>query len=587
MSAARTLLLLLCAGSAWAQEPVSIPDPVVTFNQERPSEAEAAELRALFKQLADDDYDTREQALRSLVQHGPAVLPLAAEFEKDSNAEIAAQARGLGIRVIKQYDGFLPESPALREAGQKVVQVALGQDFEATLNRIAEQSGLRVVVDSQAAGAPRWFADQAGAMLEPTRALDLVRNLAAGQGLAAVPRGDILLLTSADRARQLLRQRHTFDWQDLHLDKEEAARIGDALKVFFPGVSTEVQVGSSALSVRGEAGCIARAARLLALLRLDQSNAQWPGVPMTFDPHGALERLARPVSLRLNNVSLARMLRALGEEKCAAALLVEGKAYVDDPFPAVLQTVAPIRLQLKNLPLGYCLRWIAARAAFVGDSQELYRLAAEVSVDGKAEFRVAPAQRDPLHCAVGGVDVRFLIPADLPDGPKADEVLQEKLLTTLGPSLELFPSFDPRCALRVVRGRALIQASPAAVAAARALIVQWRMDGKPPELPAGLRIDLDRDVDWDGRGLSGGTLLHKLRELGGFEILLEAAPTGEPAYFKITREQAALLPPGRHTLRALLNDLADKASARWVLQWGVVTLVPDPKAHAQPAAPAP
>jgi hypothetical protein len=62
-------------------------------------------------------------------------------------------------------------------------------------------------------------------------------------------------------------------------------------------------------------------------------------------------------------------------------------------------------------------------------------------------------------------------------------------------------------------------------------------------------------------------------------ILLMESEDGDPAYFRLNREQAELLPPGKQTLRALIEDLGNKAHAKWEVRWGALVL--------SPAAPAP
>ncbi|MBE7466126.1 MAG: hypothetical protein HS116_21830 [Planctomycetes bacterium] len=550
-------------------------------------------IRALFEKLGAADFEKRDEALRALVQRGSPVLKLAEEYAKHPTAEIASQARGLRARVLLAYDGYLPVAPKLEEAlarpyvqnieeGAAVAESGAAGGVFDSLVATAGLQGIELLVDPEATAREGWvpgaFVIRQG-QRSPTLG-DWFGNVGLALGLEVVPRGDVLVLTHATRAQMLKRQRHTFDWSHWKLDKEEAQRVSDTLRAFFPPVSTEVQPGSAALSIRGASGTIARAARLLALLEPEGRDAQWPERTDGFSTQAALDRLARPVSLFMNHTDLVQALSELKRQNAPVALWVEGKRYEHEPYPPEIEGLAPIRLQLKDHPLGLTLRWLAHRSVWVGAEREIFRLVAEVDASGQPGLRLARAANGILEWAVGGMDVRFLTPSNLADGPKADEVLQALLLKELGPYLELFPSFEPTLSLRVVRGKALVQASPAAVAAFRDLVREWKANGKPPAAPSGERMDaiLERKVEWNGTGLTAGTLLKQLRKLSGCAIFLEDGPRGEPAYFKLTREQAQLLPPGTQTLKALFDDLARQSGAQWAVRWGVITLTPGPAA---------
>lgn len=561
-----------------------------------PPELQADEvpgIRALFEKLGAVDFEKRDEALRALVQRGSPVLKLAEEYTKHPTAEIASQARGLRARLLLAYDGYLPISPKLEEAlsrpyvqnineGAAVAEAGeTGGVFDALIATAGLQ-GIELLVDPEATAQEGWapgaFVIRQG-QRSPTLG-DWLGNIVHALGLEIVPRGDVLVLTHATRAQMLKRQRHTFDWSHWKLDKEEAQRVSDTLRAFFPPVSTEVQPGSAALSIRGASGTIARAARLLALLEPEGRDAQWPERTDGFSTQAALDRLARPVSLFMNHTDLVQALNELKRQNAPVALWVEGKRYDHEPYPPEIEGLAPIRLQLKDHPLGLTLRWLAHRTVLVGAEREIFKLVAEVDAAGQPGLRLARAEHGILEWAVGGIDVRFLTPSNLADGPKADEVLQALLLKELGPYLELLPSFEPTLSLRVLRGKALVQASPAAVAAFRDLVREWKANGKPPAAPSGERMDaiLERKVEWNGTGLTAGTLLKQLRKLSGCAIFLEDGPRGEPAYFKLTREQAQLLPPGPHALKALFDELARQSGAQWAVRWGVITLTPGPVA---------
>jgi hypothetical protein len=87
---------------------------------------------------------------------------------------------------------------------------------------------------------------------------------------------------------------------------------------------------------------------------------------------------------------------------------------------------------------------------------------------------------------------------------------------------------------------------------------------------------LNADLEWDGRRMTAGVLIPALRKMGKIDLLIEDAPDGTAASFQLTAQDAQLLPPGKHTLRALLDELARRANAVWRIDTGVIVLQPKP-----------
>ena len=91
------------------------------------TEGDEITCRELFKQIASDDQDAREQALSRLVAKGPPILKLAAEFSNDPDLEIAHAARGLSTRILCSFDGYLPVNPDLLTALKKQVSISMSK----------------------------------------------------------------------------------------------------------------------------------------------------------------------------------------------------------------------------------------------------------------------------------------------------------------------------------------------------------------------------------------------------------------------------------------------------------------------------
>ena len=579
--------LLLVLPPAWSLAGETQPqdlslDPAAALISATLSPEEKPRYRALVEQLASAEFEVRESALQRLVARGPAVLPLAEEFTRSQDAELAAQAKGIRGKILFQYDGYLPAAASLQEALNHSVDLGALDKESATLalERMARERNILLLYDPRC----RPSQDLEGPSYPKgtqKRAGDALAMLAAHLQLAVVIRGEVAVVTSPEEAQRLSLQRHAFAWKSLGLDREEAARVGEGLKAFFPAQRTELHTGSEVLSVRGPHESIPRAARLIGLLKPGAPATLWPAPKQVLDLSSVTAELSKPFRVVLNRDDLVDALGDFRKQGLPLRVVSEGKVYNEPPYPEEIRGLAPLSLALHGLPLGLALRWIVKRTSFVGGQAQERALSAEVGDDGKAQLRVGPKIREVLRLGVGGADATFLKAPDAPAAwnAEADRAAREKLVAALRPHLELFPDFEIEQDLRVLRGRALYQGSTASVSRALELLHLWKEQGRPPVCPWFERLTeaLDRKQAWDGRGLTAGKLLPHLRALGALSILLEDSPEGEAPNFKLNPAQAQLLPPGQHSLRDLLDDLAAKAGACWVMHWGVIVISPAAK----------
>jgi hypothetical protein len=228
------------------------------------------------------------------------------------------------------------------------------------------------------------------------------------------------------------------------------------------------------------------------------------------------------------------------------------------------------------------LRWLERRARFPAEQLD-WRLGFEVAPAGRLQFRAVPSASRVLEFHAAGVDVRFLYPRGAQVGAESDSAVRAKLLQALDSHLALFPNCDVARDIVVLRGRLLLQGPYVTLARVLDIVREWRTKDAPPA-PAAWKTTLDArlnaSVEWDGRDVTGGSVIPSLRKLGGVDILLEDAPDGGVAHFELAAKDAQLLPPGKHTLKALLNNLTQKAGAQWRIELGVIVLTP--KAEEKP-----
>ena len=591
--------------------PPTPPDPAQQLVSNRLSPEEEKACRKFFEQLGSPDFDVRQQALNGLIAKGTAVFPLAEEFANHRDPEVAAQAKGLRQRVLSDYDGYLPTAPALKAALRKT-RIKLSGSFGAErLREVARNAGITMVVDPSMNLPEVLFEgltdDGEEGRPRPDPNIDLqsfVQLLMQRDGISGVPRGDFYLLTSVEKARALATQRHAFDWSGLGLNRDEAERVVKALQGFFPLVSTELHAGSEVLLVCGEEEAIARAARLIALLKPGSSDAIWPiPPPLTGGDKGRaesaallLKELSAPATLVLSAEDPLEAIAQLKKQHHELFMVTntDGDVSQNPPFPKDVSGMSPLRLSLRNQPLGLILRWLERRARFPGARETDLVLSYEIGPGGRLQFQVRSKAPRVLDFYVAGADVGFIYPRTARPGAESDAAARTALLEALETHLALFPTCDLSRDLALVRGRLLMQGHYDTLARVLELVGAWRTIPSPQPSPQGgegrvrgapppadwkkaLDGRLDAPIEWDGRRMSGGNLLPALRKLGRVDILLEDAPDGTAPQFELTAQDAQLLPPGKYPLRALLDDLAHKTGAQWRIVLGAIVLTPKSK----------
>jgi hypothetical protein len=574
------------------------PDPASELEQ-KPGTLTAADektCRDLFKQISNEDFDTRDQALNHLIAKGLAVLPLANEYAKDPDAEVAAAAKSLYVRVICGFDGYLPTNLALKKALLRKVSVTLPLTAE-SLTQTASENGVTLIFAPNVKLAMQAMQQQKLTL----RLGELFTFIAAMSGCLGMPRGDVFLIADAETGERLSRKRHRFEWSALQLSRDTATDLVASLQPFFPTESTEMHAGGEMLVMQGVDTSIPRMARVIAQLTPGAPEAAWPAPDPAPASAKALEdELSTPITISIPSDSPLVAFDQFAAKGFPIALVAnadpEGepidvkllKAYSlesrEDPLLREFQDMTDIRLKLRDIPLGLSLRWIERRSKFLNDNQVPRMLGYEIGPGGRIQFRVQAKPRLELENAIGGADVSFLCPAESKNAWTSDKITCDTIRNVLEPHLQLFPSFAMQRGLQVIHGRLIISAPWATAQRAVELIREWRDSGKPPAAPAWFENSEKRlasTIDWDGRGMSGGKVLAKLTDLSGMTILMEDAPDGHAPNFQLTNRDAALLAPGKHTVRELLDDLASKVNADWSVQLGAIVLTPKPEATAE------
>lgn len=541
--------------------------------------------RKLFKELGGVDFDARVQALKQLIAKGPAILGLAKEFEKDLDPEIAASARTLYGHILYDFDGYLPADVSLKIAlNQPATKINPAVDDQpVTLQSIAAEVGVNLVFDPKIVAAKELRIDFPHPSGKSVRqSLEFYTGL---NGLAGIPRGKFYLITSPETAERLKPQRHSFDWSALELGHAEAERVGKALQGFFPA-DTEIHTASETFLVRGEEESISRAARLIALLKPGSPDALWPApsASSAVSIPELTEKLSAPATLLLHAADPLDALPQLQEQKIPVLAVVgnalNGDVFDAAPFPKELHGTAPLSLVLRDLPAGLILRWMERRVRFAAADQADMHLGYEIGSNGRIQMRMRPKLNHVDDNYVCGANVTFLYPQNSVPSIIADSAVRTILLSVLDSHLALFPSFSPERNLTVLRGRMLMQGPYATLARALDIVREWRASGQAPAT-ASWRVTLDQrlatELDWNGVGVSSRRMIAALREAGQVNLLLEDSTSGEAPVFKLKKQDAQLLPPGRHTLKALLDALVEKVDAHWQIELGAIVLIPNDK----------
>lgn len=587
-------LLFLCATLS-AEDVSGDGDPGLSLRAPSLSAEEATAVRAWFKELGSDDFDVRDHAVSKIVGKGPAVLLIAKEFFTDPDREVAALAKSLRARILTKFDGFLPTDPALRQALDKpggsevpwhkgadntVLLVQTLRDICQKYNIALEvdQSAVNVTLAVPAAQVVNLSMEELGGPAKSMAAGDQLQVFALACGGRGIPRGETYLLTSPENAQRLALQRYTFDWSGLELGRDEAARVEKELAPFFPSTETELHSGSSALLISGTEESIQRAARLIALLKPKSPDAIWPKLAPA-DDAALLKKLNAPAPIQISASSPQQVVDTIRQAQHDVFLQNPNGTIVSSP--AELQGNTGVEMNSLNLnfnqsamPLGLLLRWCERRAKLTELNQPAF-LAYGVTADNHIVLQPRAALLQP-NLPVCGADVEFLYKTPGAFNAATDAAVRQELLDALRAHFDLYPALDTAIRFRVIRGRLLVQGSPATLRRILALVGDWRNSGKAPEFPAWRRaMDevLNAAVDWDGRGLTGGKVLSTLRRIGKVNILLEDSPTNA-AHFELLPQDSELLPPGRYAFKELLNDLVARAKAQWSIELGAVVLTP-------------
>ena len=590
-SLVRIFLLLAAASLAQARAGDAKPasdDPAQELRAPEFSAEKENVVRAWFKELGSDDFDVRSTALAKLVNAGPNVIPIAKEFFSDRDPEIAASAKTLRMKIFLQYDGYLPVNPALQAALEKTVARKVewvrnsNGAVQPILTAIAllKANGIPVEVDSSSVNAQiAQFEDLTAQDQLTAQKLTILQRAAYVASLCeggVVPRGDVLLITSKERAQQLSLHRYTFDWSALELNRDEAARIEKEFTPFLPQ-GTEVHAAPSAWLVSGSDAAIERAARLISLLRPVSPETIWPR-PEPIDATALLAKLSAPAPVQIsaqNPFQVVSQLRAKDYDVHFQS--VSGDLMITQSQITEFE-MAPLQLNATRgaMPLGLVLRWCEKRAKLMAFQQQpAGQFVFTVAPDGRIAMQLRLLS-SPSTDAVGGADVAFLYAKANDFSETADTAVRKQLIDALAPHLDLFPKIDLEAHFRVLRGRLIVMGCSASVQRALALVAEWRASAKPPKPPA-WRLDMDRalnaSVAWDGRGLTAGKVLPMLRQISNVNLLLEDSPT-VGADFKLAAADAELLPPGSYAFKELLDCLATRAKAKWRVELGAIVITP-------------
>jgi len=533
---------------------------------------DSAEIKGFFEKLKSDDFDLREHAMAKLAAYGPGILKHIDTYLKSDNPQQATLGGSLRLRVLLGYDGYFATDPKLTARLNEKVKVDFARPFSEAVALVAKKLGAKVVYDP-AFREPDIFGDPTSKVEQPVKT---VLELFVAYGSPVVLRGDSLFVTVPQNASKVAEQRHVFDWSELRLNRDEALRVGDVLRLFFPK-DCELNAAPETFTIRGPEAAIPRAARIIEAMKPAEGSVQWPKPGLNLN--AVIEKIERSTSLALNSedpVNAVESLRAAGHDVYAVGF-DDTQAFDKLPYPDELRAAAPARLRVSDLPLGCVLRWVERRTRFATADLSGFVLGYELTNEGRIQLQVRRGERYPLDQSLLAADVGFLYPKNARPNAAVDAEVKTKIFAALESHLDLFPTFSADTELAVVRGRMFARGSGPALLYIDRLLKDWRAKAQPPAPPAfraRLEEKLNATHDWNGRGMTGGKLLPTLRGLGRINLLLEDGPDGTAANFELSPQDAQLLPDGPQTLRALLTALTEKASAGWSVEQGVIVVRP-------------
>ncbi|MGD0089851.1 MAG: hypothetical protein ABSE73_08010 [Planctomycetota bacterium] len=509
----------------------------------------------LFYRVNLADFEGREQARAKLVEYGPRALSVARELETSEEIEIREFARRFATEMALEYRGYLPVSPSLLELLEGTQRVFIGkrESFAEAFRRFARDAGLRAIFKDRS--VPEVVLGSGKTVEFQASVGEALQQLVGPAGLAVVARGAALVLLPPQQAAELRRQQCTLQMDSLGLSRPAADRLARAVESWLPPDS-EASATEAGLRVRSNEAGVRICARAIALLEPESAAAQFPKSPAT---GGLFDRLARPVGefvLASEEVSAAvTRLRLAGHPVEMARAQGGG----EQPRAT---------LDLRGVPLGLCLNWLAARC---GTSLQFTCEAEPPAIAiSRPSSVIEPL---PPDC-VGGTGAGFLFrPEDAAGPSEADEAVARRIRAALSDHWALYPCPAREYALLVWNRRALVRGPAALVAQTLSLLEQWRKTGTAPaaQWRAAIEARLKAEVRWSGDA-GAATLLGQLREATGLNLLLERDEQGQALRFELAAAEAHLLPEGSYPAEKLLDKLCALLQARWAVRNGVIVL---------------
>jgi hypothetical protein len=407
-------------------------------------------------------------------------------------------------------------------------------------------------------------------------------------GTVAVPRGEGLAVATPEQAAQMFVQEREFAVPNFAAPKR--AHFAELLRSWLPRSAQVILTERGGICARGKEVDLRLAARVIyfvapdavGLAPLAAASRIFPSAPESAATKAIFDALEAPVpELALPGIEPLRGI---------ARLRAAGHPLAIDESSAELSPRQPgVTLELRDIPLGLALRWMLARANKPPPTkgEALARLELQPGVttakNGGAPKPLVVARLTPqdrksdVAESVLGADVGFLYTEAIEKLQPAerDQAVDTEILKRLGDELGLFPCDEGDVAVMVFERRLLARGPELLLARLDERLESWRAAGPPPRAKWRVALEqrLEGEIDWNGTGLSALTLLPKLREATGINVLLEREDTAGPA-FELETRLAELLPVGKHRAKDLLQRLGAVTTSMAVIRWGAVALIP-------------
>lgn len=568
MMACRILAFLVCLSSPALVS--AEPDPADEMDPNRPLSAdERVRVERLFARLASVAFDEREEAREALIAIGPRAIGVAKRFEDSDSYEVRSFARRIQEHVLLKYKGYLPTSARIEALFEERHRIFIGRQepFPEAFRRFTLTTGLHVLFDGGKLPQRVIGTDETLELNMNTG--EALKKLVSAVGMTAIVRGRSVIVTTAARARELHLQTHRFRFSTTEKHRDQLDRLAESLRACLPRDSA-VRFVRGGVEIRSTESGLRLAARALHLLRKKMTGPVcWPAANEPENLDGLRKALEKPVA--------HFVIAGRGPLRGLIRLRSDGHPVAVDPVSTLLSNKQPaVSLDLTAVPLGLCLRWLRAR---VRRAAVIQRSSARLEYDlDWAERRVVARlisadEREPAgEVTVGGTTVDFLFGGD--PGKKADDAVLVRLKKALDDQLDMLP--DGMHTIVIHSGNAVICGSAERVAVALRLLGQWRSGNPPPATEWRRRIlkKLDRPVDWDGAGMTAQTLLSRLRDTCGVNVLLDHGMKGQPPKLELEANEAGLLPTGKYTARKIIDRLCVLTGCSWSVHWGAVILAP-------------